>query len=387
MKKTLLKYMCCPDCKQDFILKIKKENEKEIITGILSCQRCKKEYPVVEGVPVILDSKKLKHFSKTKKNWENWWKKIRGWDDVYLYDMLWKKALKNLYGEPLYKKEDFKGKLVLDAGCGIGRHIKSDFSKFECKEIIGIDLGMMQVFEAKKTNQAPNAHFVQADLTHLPFKKGIFDVIVSDGVLHHTPVPKQSFMLLSKYLKINGMMAVYVYHKEWAYFKAHRKSLFLDALYASGVFIWQGIRKFVSIMPHPVILSFAYLMAAKSTVEDSLEKRRFTRPVGKILRLIPPFAYIGVNFHERIVRNYDHYSATYNYFQSIEEVTDWFRRGSFNNLEITSVPISIRGFKQDNLPTPLLVKEYDIIDHFTFRQEWERLYGLYLASKVHKGRK
>lgn len=381
MKKELLKYMCCPDCREDLVLSIKKENDKEIISGTLSCRRCKKEYPVIEGVPVVLDSKKLKHFSKTKKNWENWWKKVRDKSDVELYDRLWKQALKNIKGEPLYKKEDFTGKVVLDAGCGIGRHIESDFSKYECKEIIGVDLGM-QIFEAKKTNRGPHMHFVQADLTRLPFKKEIFDVIVSDGVLHHTPKPKQSFLQLSKHLKKNGMMAIYVYHKEWSYFKAHKKSLLLDFLYSGGVLIWQGIRWIVSRMPHQIILCFANLMAVKSTVENALERNAITKPLGKLSRLIPPFAYIGVNFHERVVRNYDHYSATYNYFQSIDEVVDWFRSGNFDNLEITSVPISIRGIKQDRPAEPLTIKDYELVEHFKFRKEWERLYQRELKARI-----
>ena len=171
------------------------------------------------------------------------------------------------------------------------------------------------------------------------------------------------------------MMAIYVYHKEWEYFKAHKKNVFLDALYASGVFIWLGIRRIVSRMPHFVIRAFAYLMAVKSTISGGLEKNRITRPFGKLVRFIPPFAYIGINFHERVVRNYDHYSATYNYFQSIEEVIDWFRTARFNDIEVTSVPVSMRGVKKDRIQDCVNVKMYKLIDHFKFREEWDRIYA------------
>jgi 2-polyprenyl-3-methyl-5-hydroxy-6-metoxy-1,4-benzoquinol methylase len=374
MKKRLLNYMCCPDCRANFKLIVEKEADDEIITGFIICEKCKNKYPIIEGVPVVLDKKKLKDFAKTKKNWENWWKKIRGRSDIELYDKLWTQAEKNLGAEPLYKKEYFTGKVVLDAGCGTGRYIASDFSKYDCKEIIAVDIGT-QVFEAKRQNNAKNTHFVQADLTNLPFKKEVFDVITSHGVLHHTPNPKQAFLDLSKHLKVGGMMAIYVYHKEWSYFKAHKKSLFLDALYAKGVFVWLAIRKIVSRMPHFVIKAFAFLMAVKSTIAHSLEKRRFTRLIGKAVRFLPPFAYIGVNFHERLVRNYDHYSATYNYFQSIDEVVEWFRTARFNNLEITSVPVSIRGIKQKKPDSAINIKQYGMIDHFEFRKEWERLFS------------
>ena len=119
-------------------------------------------------------------------------------------------------------------------------------------------------------------------------------------------------------------------------------------------------------------------MAVKASIENALEKNNITKPIGKILRLIPPFAYLGVNFHERIVRNYDHYSATYNYFQTIDEVIDWFKTAGFDNLESVSVPVSIRGIKissKENPQKSLSVKYYPIIDHFKFRKEWEQLYS------------
>lgn len=359
MNNKLLEYLCCTDCKGIF----------KLVDKELYCSKCNKKYLVIDNIPVILNGE---IFLKTKKNWENWWKKIREKSDIDLYDELWREAEKNLKGEALYKKEMFEGKIVLDAGCGNGRYIKSDFSKYNCKEIIGVDIGK-QVFEVN--NNINNIHYIQSDINNLPFKKEFFDVITCHGVLHHTPNPKESFIKLAEHLKIGGIMAIYVYHKEWEYFKTHKKSLLLDVIYSSGVMIWQGIRKIISRTPHSVIKCFAYLMALKSTIENILEKNNLTKLISKIIKLIPPFAYIGVNFHERVVRNYDHYSATYNYFQSIEEVVDWFKCAGFNNLEITSIPVSIRGIKTNIINEPLEIKQYELINHFDFRREWDRLYN------------
>jgi len=374
MKKSLLKYMCCPSCKRDLDLKVKTYNNKEIISGRLICSNCKKEFHIKNGIPIVLEGRKLKDFSKTKSNWENWWSKVRKKSDIYLYDALWTKAEKNLSAESLYRKQDFKGKVVLDVGCGNGRHIQTDFSKFRCKEIIAVDLSN-QVFLAKRNNaHFKNTHFLQADLTNLPFKEECLDVIASHGVLHHTPNPKKTFTKLSKHLKVGGMFALYVYHKEWAHFKSHNKSLLLDALYANGVLVWQSIRKITSRLPHPLLVLFCCNMAVKGMIEQALQKNKLTQPLGKIMQLMPPFAYIGVNFHERLVRNYDHYSATFNHFSTIEEVIDWFSSNNFNDLEIASVPISVRGYKQAKKEKPLRIKQYNLIDHFKFRKEWEKEY-------------
>ncbi len=381
MKKRLLKFLCCPSCKGDLRLKIKEEKEDEIIEGLLICQKCRKRFPIIDSIPILL-IKNLKRFSKTKTNWEKWWEKVRKKSDIDLYDKLWVQAEKNLGGEPLYKKEHFNGKVILDAGCGNGRYIKSDFSKFGCKEIIAVDLGK-QVFDAKNNNKnVENAHFIQANLTALPIKDECLDVIASHGVLHHTPKPKKTFNELAKKLKNEGMMAIYVYHKEWEYFKTHNKSLFLDAIYSNGVLIWQTIRAITSRLPHFLLLPFCYIMAIKSTIEYNLQSNHYTKALGKILQLIPPFAYLGVNFHERLVRNYDHYSATFNYFFTIAEVVDWFRSESFNDLDIVSVPVSIRGFKNKKRQKDIRINEYPILEHFRFRKEWERLYNNRRSNKV-----
>lgn len=374
MKKELLKYLCCPSCKSDFKLEVFEKRDSDVVSGKLFCKHCFKSYDVVDSIPVILDKKQLKDFSKTKQNWENWWTKVREKSDIDLYDKLWNQAEKNLGGEPLLRKKDFENKVVLDAGCGNGRYIKSDLSKYGCKEIIAVDIGH-QVFLARENNkELSNVHYIQADLTNLPLKKECVDVILSHGVLHHTPDPKDTFSRLTKHLKVNGLFSVYVYHKEWAYFKTHKKSLLLDAVYANGILIWQGVRKVVSRLPHPLLFAFVYCMAVKSSIVSYLQNTKYLNKLGSALQLLPPFAYIGVNFHERLVRNYDHYSATFNYFFSIDEVVDWFEMNSFNNLEICSVPVSIKGYKQRKHAKPLNIKEYPILGHFEFRREWESLF-------------
>lgn len=373
MKKRLVEVLRCPRCKGKLSLTAEKLKGGEIESGSLLCT-CGARYNIIEGVPVMLVDKLLKRFGKTKKNWQNWWKKVRTDDDILFYDTLWVKAEKNLGGEPLYRKKDFKGKVVLDAGCGSGRYINSDFSKFGCKEIFGVDLGE-QVFMAKRQNNAANTHFVQCDITNMPFPDGFFDVVASHGVLHHTPEPSKTFAHLSTKLKTGGLMAIYVYHKEWVYFRTHAKNLFLDFLYAGGVMVWLSIRKLVSMLPHPLIMLWVYFMAIKSTISTTLERTNLFRPLGALIRLLPPFAYLGVNFHERVVRNYDHYSATYNYFHTSEEVEAWFRENAFDDITFASVPLSVRGYKQSKPPKALTEERFPFIKHEDFRKEWERLYA------------
>lgn len=328
----------------------------------------------IKDFVLINETALVKDVNKTKRNWENWWKSIREKSDVDLYDKLWIGAEHKLGAEPLFVKKDFENKVVLDAGCGTGRYLPL-FSKFGAKEIIAVDLGR-QVFEAWNQDiPKENLHLIQSDLMALPLKREIIDTIGSHGVLHHTPDPYKTFKKLSTHLKYGGTQAIYVYHKEWWHFSAHKKSYLLDVLYDIGILVWQSIRKIMSRMPHFVIISFCYLLAVKGTFEQKLmnSKNRFLQVLGKIFFSIPPICYIGVNFHERVVRNYDHYSATFNYFQTIDEVEEWFRKAGFNDLEVASVPVSVRGIKSKS-SKPLRVTKYRFISHFQFRDMWEKIY-------------
>lgn len=54
MKKDLIEILCCPTCKGDLKLKVGKEEKGDIISGIFTCQKCKANYPIEDGIPNLL---------------------------------------------------------------------------------------------------------------------------------------------------------------------------------------------------------------------------------------------------------------------------------------------------------------------------------------------
>jgi uncharacterized protein len=54
MKKDMLNILCCPTCKGDLKLDVKKEEKGEIITGAFSCKKCNVVYPIEDGIPNLL---------------------------------------------------------------------------------------------------------------------------------------------------------------------------------------------------------------------------------------------------------------------------------------------------------------------------------------------
>ncbi len=54
MRKKLLEILACPVCKGDLKLEVEEENEEEVISGALICEKCNERYPIEDGIPNLL---------------------------------------------------------------------------------------------------------------------------------------------------------------------------------------------------------------------------------------------------------------------------------------------------------------------------------------------
>lgn len=211
MKKSLKEYLVCPKCKTEFRLDVSKEKNGEIIEGTLKCDKYH-IFHITEGIPRLIneeefeESKKQVQYSFSKKWNPNTGVTIRdreAYNQSYL-DRYGFKSVKTL-------KDFLRGKkFILDAGTGLGRD-SIHFSE-NCNGIIfAVDISKsINVFYANyKDNK--KIHFIQGDITNLPFKENFFDYISCDQVIHHTPNPKNAFYNLLKHLKKDGELVVYTY--------------------------------------------------------------------------------------------------------------------------------------------------------------------------------
>ena len=206
MKERLLDLLACPTCGGDILLAYaSKYDEKEIIEGVLTCKKCTREYKVVRGVPRFVDTAKLDdEKAATAENFGWQWTNFTQEDPKYNEQFLgWLQPV----------TADFvKDKIVLEGGCGKGRHTKL-IAGWGAKEVVGIDLGDGVESAFALTRDMPNAHIVQCDIYKLPLKRA-FDYAFSVGVLHHTPDPKGAFVSLAGKIKKGGHISAWVYGKE-----------------------------------------------------------------------------------------------------------------------------------------------------------------------------
>jgi SAM-dependent methyltransferase len=177
---------------------------EEVVMGALECASCKRVYPIREGIPRLLPDELAHELQETAQAFSNQWQLL-----ATLREENWQELLS--YLSPL-TEEVFRDKLVLDAGCGMGKFTYWA-GRSKAKQVIGIDLSHSVEVAYRHTRHLPNVHIAQADMYNLPFKSE-FDVIYSIGVLHHLPESQRGFNRLVDFLKPGGLIFVWVYGRE-----------------------------------------------------------------------------------------------------------------------------------------------------------------------------
>ncbi|HET6972831.1 MAG TPA: methyltransferase domain-containing protein [Pyrinomonadaceae bacterium] len=209
MKKSLLAYLICPTCEGTLDLSVAKTEAEEIMEGELRCLSCSTTFPIRSGIPRFanldhVESDKLA--TATNFGWQ--WQHFTQEDERYAEQFLgWIAPV---------TPEFFRDKVVLEGGCGKGRHTQLA-ARWGAREIIGIDLSGAVETAFAATRSLPNAHIVQADIYHLPLAR-TFDYAFSVGVLHHLPDPRGGFLSLASKVKPGGHVSAWIYgaeNNEW----------------------------------------------------------------------------------------------------------------------------------------------------------------------------
>jgi len=108
--------------------------------------------------------------------------------------------------------EEIANKSVLDAGCGGGRYSVA-WRLLGAKPVTGLDISPINVGDANRRVQETGfegVSFKEGDVLELPFEDAQFDIVFSNGVLHHTTDWEKGVAELVRVMKSGGLGWLYL---------------------------------------------------------------------------------------------------------------------------------------------------------------------------------
>ncbi len=205
MKPDLIGWIACPGCRSRLELGIAEWRGPEIERGTLTCVGCHTVYQIVRGIPRLLPPSASAEAESTAERFGYEWSRFPEIRPEYEAQFAGWIAPVTL--------DDFRDRVVLDAGCGKGRHLRIAASS-GARAVIGLDLGPAIDVAAQNTRDLPNVHLVQGDLSRPPLADASIDVVYSIGVLHHLEDPAAGFRGLAPLLVDDGMLVAWLYGRE-----------------------------------------------------------------------------------------------------------------------------------------------------------------------------
>lgn len=217
-----LKHLRCPQCMQQRF-----DYEQAKVTNTLLCRNCKSGFALSGNTISMLSPAGI---SDTKKKSQEFWGDIcKQWysdfDKTLTQDKLYE-YLEDLEGMFRQRKhmavtempiKCIAGKDVLEIGSGGGAH-SALFKKYGA-HIISVDITPERVVSTglKLSKVSEGAGLaIQADAENLPFADSSFDIIYSNGVLHHSEDTVKCINEVFRTLKPGGLAVIMLYSRHSA---------------------------------------------------------------------------------------------------------------------------------------------------------------------------
>lgn len=195
----------------------------------ITCTSCSASYLVTDGIPQLYAphdgtaakgdvTETIKQFYEANP--------FPNYDDFDSVASLQDKARRGVFAKLLDEQVPF-GACVLEAGCGTGQ--LTNFLAIANRSVFGTDLCLNSLRLGKgfrDRHGLQRANFLQMNLFRPCFKRESFDLVVCNGVLHHTSDPEGGFAGLADLAKPGGYVVIGLYHRYGRLFTDLRRHVF-----------------------------------------------------------------------------------------------------------------------------------------------------------------
>ena len=245
MEKTAVRRLRCPICVSELEVRAFPGGEDGAIirTGAVLCERCRVYYPLESDTPVLLRFRTSFHEDFVQRHttslaalegyslpdeeprpgemavqetFTDEWDRLREDELSFMYTQDELVELNRRVWLPWLEEvePERRPNTVLDVGCGAGNETVALRKLIEPAEIFGIDLNFAVMRRRQEYRDQPGMNFVVASLFDLPFEREAFELVYSQGVIHHTYSTVDAFRSIAKVVAPGGHLFVWVYGLE-----------------------------------------------------------------------------------------------------------------------------------------------------------------------------
>lgn len=218
---------------------------------------------------------------------------------------------------------DFRGKRVLDAGCGGGHHVR--LVAPVAQHVTGLDLNAASV-ASQRLADFSNVQIIEGDIARHQTSEP-FDLVYCVGVIQHTDNPDETFDNLKRLCNRGGLLIVWCYSREgnelvWRVVEPLRK-----------IFLRHMSRKVVEVISY--LITVALYIPIYTLYFLPLPKLPFYEYFQNFRKL---------SFYRNMLNVFDKLNAPQTEFISRSRIDEWFNHDDFDDISITAYKgVSWRG--------------------------------------------
>lgn len=200
-----LDVFACPQCRGGIIVQ----------SDSVACSGCGATFKSEEGIPLMFAPNEWDGKEDATQAIKVFYEKtpFPNYESLETAADLIVKAERNCFGKMLNEQIPF-GARVLEVGCGTGQ--LTNYLGIASRSLFGADMCLNSLKLAagfKRRNELERVGFYQMNLFRPIFKEGSFDLVICNGVLHHTSDPYGGFGSIAKLVRRNGYILVGLYNK------------------------------------------------------------------------------------------------------------------------------------------------------------------------------
>ncbi len=245
MWSSLAKELRCPQCAHELTSHVFEQDQAAgddgpIRSGLLTCERCKVWYPIDRYVPVMLDFATPFHHGFAERflaqpafggrtppqgqprpgernvqaTFSEEWNALQADELTFTYT---DEDLRHLHREVFLRWNGGPPKAlkrILNVGCGFGREAQVLQEISGGAEVFAIDLNFSLLNAAPGLRDRRGLHLVIASAYAVPFAPGTFDLVYSQGVIHHSYDTQRAFRSIVEFVRPAGTCFLWVYALE-----------------------------------------------------------------------------------------------------------------------------------------------------------------------------